>query len=151
VDAEPRRPESVLVLVYSLDAKVLVLKRRAPFEFWQSVTGSLGHGETHSQAAARELREETGFAERSRLSYSGVARQFTIDPRWRSRYPAGVVENVEYEWHYVVDAPCDVQLAHEEHSAYRWLPVEDAIDTVWSWTNRDALSTLSMRWTASGT
>ena len=151
MDAVPRRPESVLVLVYSLDGQVLLLERRAPFEFWQSVTGSLGHGESPSSAAARELREETGFAERSRLRYSGVARQFTIDPRWRDRYPEGIVENVEYEWHYVVDAPCDVCLADDEHSAYRWLPVEEAIDTVWSWTNRDALSMLSMRWTASRT
>ncbi len=151
MNAEPRRPESVLVLVYSLDGHVLLLKRRAPFEFWQSVTGSLGLDESHAAAAARELGEETGFSEPSRFRYSGVARQFTIDPRWRDRYPAGVAENVEYEWHYVVDSPCDVRLAEDEHSAYRWLPVEDAIDTVWSWTNRDALSTLSMRWTASRT
>ena len=151
MNAVKRRPESVLVLVYSLDAQVLLLKRRAPFEFWQSVTGSLGPQESHATAAARELCEETGFAEPSRLRYSGVARQFTIDPRWRDRYSPGVVENVEYEWHYVVDSPCDVRLSDDEHSAYRWLPVHDAIDTVWSWTNRDALRTLSMRWTASGT
>ena len=151
MNAERRRPESVLVLVYSLDSQVLLLKRRAPFEFWQSVTGSLKPDETPADAAARELREETGFAECSRLRYSGVARQFTIDPRWRDRYPAGVVENVEYEWHYVVDSAGDVRLAPNEHSAYRWLPVEDAIDTVWSWTNRDALHTLSMHWTASRT
>jgi hypothetical protein len=26
-----------------------------------------------------------------------------------------------------------------EHSEYQWLPIDRAIDAVWSWTNRDAL------------
>ncbi len=92
-----RRPESVLVVVYSRDGYALLLRRSKPFDFWQSVTGGLDPGERHADAAARELEEETGLSGEGRLSFSGVARRFTIDPRWRERYAPGVVENVEYE------------------------------------------------------
>lgn len=134
-----RRPESVLVVVYTDDGKALLLRRRRPFDFWQSVTGSLKDGETHRQGARRELLEETGLRDEGRLEYSGISRQFAIDPRWRDRFAAGVVENVEYEWHYRLPAVTDVELDREEHSSCRWLPLAEAAEAVWSWTNRDAL------------
>ncbi len=137
-----RRPESVLVLVYSTSGEVLLLRRSKPFEFWQSVTGSLDPGERPADAAARELFEETGLEGEGRLYYSGVARQFTIDPRWRNRYAPGVTENVEYEWRYELAESLAVELAEDEHSDYQWLPVDEAINTVWSWTNRDAIRAL---------
>ena len=57
-----KRPESVLVVVYTAADEVLVLLRRQPPDFWQSVTGSLRWDETHPlDAARRELREETGL------------------------------------------------------------------------------------------
>ncbi len=93
-----RRPESVLVLVYTPQAEVLLLERRRPFAFWQSVTGSLEHGETHAAAAPRELAEETGLGGEGQLSFSGRQRVFEIDPRWRHRYPPGVTHNTEYEY-----------------------------------------------------
>ena len=139
-----RRPESVLVVVYSGDGQVLMLCRRRPFEFWQSVTGSLLAGETHEEAARRELAEETGLDDRGRLEYTGVSRQFAIDPRWRDRFAPGVVENVEFEWRYRLPEAADIDLCSDEHSAYRWMPVAAAVDTVWSWTNRDALCNLAL-------
>ena len=56
-----KRPESVLVVVYSADSQVLMLRRHEPPTFWQSVTGSLEWGEQPEQAARRELVEETGL------------------------------------------------------------------------------------------
>ncbi len=141
---EVRRPESVLVVVCTDDGQALLLRRRRPFDFWQSVTGSLLPGETHEQAARRELTEETGLLDEGRLEYSGVSRQFAIDPRWRHRFGPGIVENVEFEWHYRLPQAMDVALHDDEHSAYRWLPVADASAAVWSWTNRDALWTLAL-------
>lgn len=142
---EYRRPVSVLVVVYSDDGQALLLRRSRPFEFWQSVTGSLQPGETHGEAAARELREETGLCGEGVLKYTGVSRQFAIDPRWRGRFAPGVVENVEFEYRYRLPATMDIRMADSEHSEYRWLPIAEAVDAAWSWTNRDALRSLSLR------
>jgi len=137
-----RRPISVLVVVFTDDAQILLLRRCQPFDFWQSVTGSLKNDESHADAAARELLEETGFTEEGELNYSGVSRQFVIDPRWRDRFAPGVVENVEFEWRYRLPAVSGIKLDKEEHSEYQWLPIDAAIETVWSWTNRDAIKQL---------
>ena len=44
MSADFRRPESVLVVVHAADGQVLILRRSQPFDFWQSVTGSLQAG-----------------------------------------------------------------------------------------------------------
>lgn len=137
-----RRPISVLVVVFTDDAQVLLLRRYQPFDFWQSVTGSLKNDESHADAAARELQEETGLIEEGELSYREVSRQFVIDPRWRDRFAPGVVENVEFEWRYRLRAVSEIKLNKEEHFECRWLPIDEAIETVWSWTNRDAIKQL---------
>ena len=137
-----RRPESVLVVVYTRSGDVLLLKRSQPFEFWQSVTGSLRVYESHAAAATRELKEETGLTGEGDLSFSGVSRQFAIDPRWRDRFPPGTVENVEYEYRYCMAESAAVQLSDNEHSDSQWLPVDEAIECVWSWTNKAALESL---------
>lgn len=132
----------MLVVVYSDDASVLLLKRRSPFEFWQSVTGSVDRGEQPGEAARRELMEETGLAAEGELTDSGISRAFTIDPRWRDRYPPGVTENIEHEWRYRLPRALDIRIDPQEHSAYRWMPIGEAIEAVWSWTNREALEVL---------
>ena len=132
----------MLVTIVTRDNQTLLLKRQRPFEFWQSVTGSLQHGESHADAARRELFEETGLTDEGVLTYTGVSRQFVIDPRWRDKFVIGAAENVEFEWRYTLEAPIDVQFCDQEHSAVRWLPVESAIETVWSWTNQAALQSL---------
>ena len=134
-----RRPLSVLIVVYTDDARVLLLRRGKPFDFWQSVTGSLKDDENHATAARRELFEETGLRNEGELEFTGISRQFAIDSRWRNRFAPGVVENVEFEYHYRVAEAMDIRVDDTEHTEYRWLPLEEAIDTVWSWTNRDAL------------
>ena len=139
-----RRPESVLVVVYTAAAEVLLLKRVAPFSFWQSVTGSLDPGETPAETARRELEEETGLGARGALIDTGVARTFNIDPRWLDRYAPGVTENREYEWRFRLSETAKATIDVDEHSEFRWVCIDEAIELVWSWTNRQALESLRL-------
>ena len=78
--APPRykRPFSVLVVVHTRSGEVLLLRRRDPPDFWQSVTGSLREGESPAEAAARELAEETGIAHAG-LVDCGITHRFPMD------------------------------------------------------------------------
>jgi dATP pyrophosphohydrolase len=138
-----RRPVSVLIIVHTAAGDVLLLRRSRPFDFWQSVTGSLAEGETHSEAAVRELTEETGLSSEGVLSYSGLSRQFVIDPRWPTSI-SPVVENVEFEWRYRLDQAVPIRLHDAEHSEFCWCPIDEAVERVWSWTNRAALEQLRL-------
>ncbi len=144
----PRRPESVLVVVYTAAGDVLALERCQPFNFWQSVTGSLEVGETAAAAAARELREDTGL-DPAGLKATGVSREFVIDARWRHRYADGVLVNTEHEFLLELPARCDITLSASEHSAFQWLSLDAAAARFWSWTNRDAVRALAERWPTS--
>lgn len=136
-----RRPESVIVVVHA-GRSVLLLRRVQPFAFWQSVTGSLEPDETAIETAVRELAEETGLASADRLVDTGVSREFDIDPRWRDRYLPGVTRNREHEFRLPLGSRADIRLDPAEHSAFRWLDIDDAVDLVWSATNRAALESL---------
>ena len=50
-------------MIYTAGGEFLLLERRKPPGFWQSVTGSLEWGETADAAARRELIEETGITQ----------------------------------------------------------------------------------------
>jgi len=139
VSAEYRRPESVLVLVYTRAGDVLLIKRRRPANFWQSVTGTLEKGEVAADAAVRELAEETGITG-VKLVDCKYSREFVISPDWRHRYAPGVEKNTESVFLCELESrPETIELASDEHSDYLWLPLAQAIEKVWSYTNRDAL------------
>ena len=125
-----------------MDGNALLLKRSAPFVFWQSITGSLEASESPYDAACRELLEETGLADHDCLVDSGRHRVFEIDPRWRDRYADGVTQNIEYEWHFRTQKTEAIQLDANEHTASKWVSIDDAVDQVWSWTNKEAFRAL---------
>ncbi len=133
-----RRPESVLVLVYARDGRVLLLRRRRPRGYWQSVTGALGWGETPRQAACRELREETGL-DCTGLEPCDLRQWFEIYPEFLPRYAAGVTHNLEHVFRLKLPEPVAVQLAPQEHDAWRWMDRETAARVTGSRTNRAAI------------
>ena len=133
-----KRPESVLVLVYTKSGEVLLLRRKKPDFFWQSVAGSLQWGETPRAAAARELREETGLGA-AQVTDCETVNRYLIYPMWRHRYAPGVIENTEYVFRLRLEGPCDVTLDTREHREYRWLMAREAAAAVSSHTNRTAI------------
>lgn len=138
-----KRPESVLVVVYTAAGEVLVLRRRQPPDFWQSVTGSLRWDETEPLAAARrELGEETGLGDEVEIVACGVTNRFPILPAWRHRYAPNVTENVEHVFRVLLPERRPILLNPAEHGEYQWLPRAAAAAKVASWTNRDAIVAL---------
>ena len=136
-----KRPESVLVVIYTRAGDCLLLRRRQPDDFWQSVTGSLRWDESPEQAARRELKEETGFPVDS-LQPTGQQYQFPIVPPWKARYAPGVETNTETVFALPLQQPIPPRLNPEEHLEYRWLTKADALKLVTSWTNREAIERL---------
>jgi len=136
-----KRPESVLVVVYTRAGKVLLLRRADYPEFWQSITGSMEWGdELPAETALRELREETGLVAASdQLTDMKIQNRYVIFPQWRYKYAPGVIENTEHMFALELPDESGITLSPEEHSEYAWVPFGEAIERVFSWTNRDAL------------
>ena len=141
-DRRFKRPESVLVVIYTRSLECLLLERATPRGFWQSVTGSLAWDETPAECAAREVREETGLATDGLLD-ARREHVFAIMPSFRHRYAPGVENNLEHLWYLERPTIEPVRLEATEHVAFEWLPIDAAIARVSSWTNRAALEHLA--------
>jgi len=133
-----KRPESVLVVVFTRSGDVLLLKRVDHPDFWQSVTGALRWGERPAGAARRELVEETGLAAEALVDHGRVF-TFEILERWRHRYEPGVDHNREHLFSLELAERAPVRIDPGEHSAWQWQPRERAAALVWSWSNRRAI------------
>jgi len=141
-----KRPESVLVVIYTLTGKVLLLRRADDPDFWQSVTGSLLWEESDPrQAATRELREETGLDVTDGLRDLGIVNRYSILPRWRPRYAPEVSENREYVFALALPAETAITLNPAEHDQFGWFTFEAAAAQVFSRTNRAAIETVKER------
>ena len=135
-----KRPESVLVVIYTREGEVLLLQRHDNPAFWQSVTGSLEIGEPPAEAARRELFEETGL-EAEPVDHRHTER-FAIRGAWRSRYAPDVTHNLEHRFSVCLPARRRITLDPTEHDAHVWLPVLPAAERVGSSTNAEAIRQL---------
>lgn len=133
-----KRPESVLVIVYTDAGEVLMLRRKYPNDFWQSVTGSLEWDENPEQAAIRELHEETGIQGLA-LHDCKFAQNFEIYEIWRDRYKPGVMENKEHVFSLALPEKVEIQLDPREHEESIWLSKEEAVNMAFSHTNQEAI------------
>jgi len=120
--------------------RYLLLKRVLNFGgFWQSVTGSLEGDETHKQAGAREVYEETGVsASEDDLIDLGIVNTFEIAPQWRSRYGPDVTHNEEVCFALRITEK-DIRLDPLEHESWCWVSYEQAMEMLYWESNRRAL------------
>jgi dATP pyrophosphohydrolase len=135
-------PESVLVVIYTLDADVLLI-RRADAGTWQSVTGSKDFPEEAWHATAcREVQEETGLvatAAQHQLTDWALENVYEIYPAWRFRYPPEVTHNTERVFGLALPQRMPIQLSPTEHTEFKWLPWREAADTCFSPSNAEAI------------
>jgi dATP pyrophosphohydrolase len=137
-------PESVLVVVHTPRLDVLLLERTGT-AFWQSVTGSREPDDPDFEATARrELLEETGLAIGTLTDWR-LTNRYEIWAQWRGRYAPGVTHNVEHVFSFQVPELTVATLDPAEHVAQLWLPWREAMQKVFSPTNRDAIGQLPRR------
>ena len=134
-----RRPESVLIVIYTASGEFLLLERRKPRGFWQSVTGSLEWGEMADAAARRELIEETGITQ-GFLRNLQWTQAYEILPSFGKKYAPGVTRNLEHAFALKLLQPVAVTLS--EHVQYRWMPAAEAVATASSSTDRAVIRQL---------
>jgi dATP pyrophosphohydrolase len=134
-----RRPESVLIVIYTDAKEFLLLERRRPPGFWQSVTGSLEWGETPDRAARRELEEETGITQGVLVNLQWT-QTYEILASFGKVYAPGVNRNLEHAFSLRLPKPVEVTLT--EHVQYRWMSNSEALSVVSSDSNRAVIADL---------
>jgi dATP pyrophosphohydrolase len=139
-------PQSVLVVIYTPAMDVLMIRRADAADFWQSVTGSKDVlGEAFKQTAAREVHEETSIDCRHGTPLTSNLRDWQLEniydiyPRWQHRYAPGVTRNTEHLFGLQVPIGTPVQLNPREHTAYQWLPYQQAAQACFSPSNAEAI------------
>jgi dATP pyrophosphohydrolase len=138
-----RRPESVLIVIYTEDGEFLLLERRRPLRFWQSVTGSMEWGETADAAARREVIEETGITQGVLVNLQWT-QVYEILPAFGKVYAPGVTLNLEHAFSLRLQNRVPVTLSDAEHVQFRWVSGSEAIESASSSTNRAVIAELRL-------
>jgi dATP pyrophosphohydrolase len=121
-----RRPDLVDVWLFRVvDGAVdTLLLHRAPGRvlpgLWQGVSGLVEEGESITEAALREVREETGFDDAVIEAFYHL--DFVAEFYWQ---PSDTLMTSAYFALRIAPA-VDPHLSHE-HDDFRWLPIEDAL------------------------
>ena len=146
VERPPKIPESVLVVIHTLDLQVLLIERADRPGFWQSVTGSKdAPDEAERDTAIREVAEETGIVigsvqvPQSNLRDWNLRNVYEIYATWRHRYAPGVTHNTEHVFGLCVPRDVVVTLSPREHLRHAWLPMVEAADRCFSASNAEAI------------
>ena len=141
-----KRPESVLVVIHDADGFFLLIRRADIENFWQSVTGSLRWGEGARDAAVRELKEETGIEAGSGLVDWDHSVHFRILDEFKPSYEPGTRHNLEHVFSLEVGHGQPVRLNATEHVEYKWKNLNESLEVVWSWSNRDAIAAVAKKY-----
>jgi dihydroneopterin triphosphate diphosphatase len=130
-----------LIVIYTDGGEFLLLERRRPAAFWQSVTGSLEWGEFANSAARRELVEETGITQGVLVNLQWT-QVYDILPAFGKLYAPGITRNLEHAFSLRLPQRVPVTLSEPEHVQFRWAQGADAVETVSSSTNRAVIEHL---------
>ena len=138
-----RRPESVLIVIHTEGGEFLLLERRRPPGFWQSVTGSMEWGEAADAAARREVIEETVIRQGVLVNLQW-AQVYEILPAFGKVYAPGITQNLEHAFSLRLQNRVPVVLSDAEHAQFRWVAAADAMEAASSSTNRAVIAELRL-------
>lgn len=130
-------------MIYTEGGDFLLLERRRPPGYWQSVTGSLEWGEIADAAARREVIEETGITQGVLVNLQWT-QVYEIMPAFGKVYAPGITRNLEHAFSLRLPRRVPVELSENEHVQFRWASALDALETVSSSTNRNVISELRL-------
>jgi dihydroneopterin triphosphate diphosphatase len=130
-----------LIVIHTEGGEFLLMERRRPPGFWQSVTGSLEWGESADAAARREVVEETGITQGVLINLQWT-QVYEILPAFGKVYAPGITRNLEHAFSLRLLKRVPVTLSEAEHVGFRWVAGADAVGTVSSSTNRAVIDSL---------
>ena len=104
-------------------------RRDAEGDAWQMPQGGIDRGEVPAVAARREMLEEIGSNRAELLQESGIWRSYDLPAElagrlWRGRYRGQTQRWLAFRF-IGSDADIDLDGAHPEFSAWRWVPPDD--------------------------
>lgn len=135
-----RTSREAAVFVYKAD-RFLLLRRREE-RYWHVVAGVVEDGESYADAAARELREETGLSPAVALLDLGLRQPHDVPDGMRDEYPQGTTEIVIEN--FGVEAPLGWEpVLNQEHDEHRWCTLEEACSLLHWPAAREAIRALS--------
>ena len=130
-----------MIVIHTEGGEFLLMERRRPPGFWQSVTGSLEWGESADTAARREVVEETGIVQGVLVNLQWT-QVYEILPAFGKVYAPGITRNLEHAFSLRLVQRVPVTLSESEHVRSRWVTGPEAVDTVSSSTNRAVIDSL---------
>ncbi len=137
----------IQVLIYPVkktDEKweYLMLKRvKNRGGFWQGVTGAPKNDETLSEAAKRELYEETAYSPLN-LMKTDISYIIPMEDRWIDIYPVGTTEIPEYLFIAKIDESNPPKIDPIEHNDWKWCSYEEAMNLLSLEDNKEALKAI---------
>ena len=134
-----RLPYEVFVFVRRGEEYLILHRSKKQGAYWHGVAGGLEIGETYADAAARELREETGLE----VPLVDLGRRFVYRLKeWEPRYtPDGGEIHVEC---FLAEAPAGWEPSLDwEHDDYRWCRAGEAVALLFWPEPREVLEALA--------
>jgi 8-oxo-dGTP pyrophosphatase MutT (NUDIX family) len=134
--------QAVEVAVFVHRGGQLLVCHRTREDYWHIVAGALERGETLSQAAKRELWEETALD--AQPQDLGLEQSYALNDAVRELYAEGTQEVLVGNFHVAAPAGWEPTL-NEEHDRYDWADLDVAGELMYWTETREAIAALAER------